>query len=389
MKKLLVSMIPIVLAVCGPLPEVATGPGPDGYPLRAHLLASGNTLNFYVDRPAHVAVFMIAPNRGTSVVYPSAGRSRMDGLTYGGFQSVPVSRVRNAEQFSPARGGPAFYFMVASERPLRVEQFGPAGYGLRPAMGAYFTSGNPYNSMAQLVSLVAPDAAYGEVVTDIYVHWPEIVHSSPRWGYVEVRCNSWSFYVPREQVALAYRELCAPFEEHAPEEPEAEPREPREPSEDDPREDDPPAETEPTRMPPTVVAERLGSSTQLEDPEGWERLTRALERGSDAEIERHLAELAQREAFGPGDRRPTAELGRPGGGPSARPAAPPPYVPGVRSRPRAGSDGAATSSPPPPRTNPAPATPAVSRPEPRSDSPPPSAPSAPPSRPQEPEPGSR
>ena len=177
----------LFLGACATLPSPAAGPDRSG-PLDAWIVPhemggmDGSAINFWVSRPAHVAIYQIAPmGGGAMLIYPrhSGGSS----LHYAGFNSgflgTPRSR-RAAAQFAfrPMAGshgsfGPTYYLLVASERPLNVGRYAVSPMALEreiPRMAAMGV-GRLANELTQL-SLGPVPPAHGEWTTDLYVHWP-------------------------------------------------------------------------------------------------------------------------------------------------------------------------------------------------------------------------
>lgn len=279
-------------------------------PLDAHLfvdqgLAGG--LIFDVNQPAHVAIFRIVPGRGTVMLYPRAGYSSSDGFTLGGLERVPMSRRGDTYNFlpSPAGYGPEFYLLVASDEPLR--SFGAFGNRLDRALGVQFASTSAYSTMEQIVSAAVPNLEAGNWTTDFYVHWPEMLHHSPRAGLVEIRCGDYTAWVPLGNVVEATRVLCQQQDQQIPQ--------PSLPG-------DTADVIEPIRRPPAQpVTDRI-ASTQLENPEEWEARRRAAVEGRSIGIdeldaagvpgirERARGDDNFRRSPGLEDRRPGRSTGR-------------------------------------------------------------------------------
>lgn len=273
MRAALALVLSLALAGCA-LPPAADGPAPRYRALRAQILppgfGAGGSVGFHVNRPAYVALFEVTPGAGSSLVYPSPGIGRMDGFSYAGLNTLPWLRRHNAETYHPAFGGmagPRFFFLVASERPLNLAQFGSFGYGLRSAMGARFTSLNAYDAIEEIAELTLPTtAADGSWTSDLYVHWPQALERGGR--AVLVRCNGYAVQVPVEFVVAAQATLCDPRRTE-----EGKPAQPAEPT-------DSASKAQPGRRAPLPKADadaslraRIAASAQLDE----ERAARAAD----------------------------------------------------------------------------------------------------------------
>jgi hypothetical protein len=177
----------LFLGACATLPSPAAGPDRSG-PLDAWIVPhemggmDGSAINFWVNRPAHVAIYQIAPmGGGAMLIYPrhSGGSS----LHYAGFNSgfLGSQRAQRASAqfaFSPMAGslggfGPTYYLLVASERPLNVDRYAVSPMALQSDIPrlASMTVGQLANELTQL-SLGPSAPPHGEWTTDLYVHWP-------------------------------------------------------------------------------------------------------------------------------------------------------------------------------------------------------------------------
>ena len=69
--------------------------------------------------------------KGVSLLYPGYGSGSLTGRVFAG-SHFATSRLTNRAQFTPMRAmsGPTYYFLIASDRPLNVQQFGSFGDGL-------------------------------------------------------------------------------------------------------------------------------------------------------------------------------------------------------------------------------------------------------------------
>ena len=206
------------LSACAIQPGPTDGPRRDR-PLQARILPhSYDGLTFQVNRQSHVALFEIVPGRGTSLVYPSPGLGRMDGFVFAGLHDLNRLVRHNSAQYLPASfatgGGPRFYFLIASEQPLDLDRFGGYGMGLRSAMGRQFAAFNAYGAMETLATMVLPSAVNDDGWTsDMYVHWPEVLHDRRSAGLVPLTCNGYTMYVPFEQLLAVRQAICGPMDE--------------------------------------------------------------------------------------------------------------------------------------------------------------------------------
>jgi hypothetical protein len=177
----------LFLGACATLPSPAAGPDRSG-PLEAWIVPhqmggiDGSSINFWVSRPAHVAIYQIAPmGGGAMLIYPrhSGGSS----LHYAGFNSgfLGSQRAQRASAqfaFRPMAGslggfGPTYYLLVASERPLNVDRYAVSPMALQSDIPrlASMTVGQLASELTQL-SLGPATPPHGEWTTDLYVHWP-------------------------------------------------------------------------------------------------------------------------------------------------------------------------------------------------------------------------
>ncbi|HET7274156.1 MAG TPA: hypothetical protein VFI91_03215 [Longimicrobiaceae bacterium] len=183
--------------------------------LRAQIHATPNGyVDFYVNQDAYVALFEVVPGVGVSVLYPYPGRGRMSGFVYAGMRSIPNIGNRTRDPYWHAstartRTGPRYIYMIASEQPLNVDQFGAFGSSLWSQMGVSFASYSPYRTMEDLTALVVPNLNYGNWTTDVYMIWPNVLYNSPRQGsLVAITCDGHTYYVRRADLARVYRNIC-------------------------------------------------------------------------------------------------------------------------------------------------------------------------------------
>jgi hypothetical protein len=218
------------------LPAGGGGPQTDRYdrssrgysPLDASIIPVGiGGFDFYVDRPAHVAVFRITPGYGTTMVYPAPGLGRSNGLVYSGRHQF--GEWRRSSQYRAPRPystvsrqtgmGPQFYLLVASEQPLEMNRLEANGLGIWHQAGWRFRSQDAHSSMQQLVDIAVPrNARPGSWTTDMYVHWPEVLDAPlrDRERRVILTCDGRSYSVPINMLDHARRTLCPVVDEMGP-----------------------------------------------------------------------------------------------------------------------------------------------------------------------------
>ncbi|HET7321774.1 MAG TPA: hypothetical protein VFI96_04695 [Longimicrobiaceae bacterium] len=217
MRSALAALSLLFLGACYITHQPAVQPLPTRAPLEAHIvpMGFGGPLHFYVNRSAYTALFSITPGAGVSLVAPYAGSGTMDGRVFAGLHSV-YPRVNNRNQYSFAsmgfggNYGPTYFFLIASERPLNLRQFGSYGFGLRSQLGLQFTSYDAYNTMEALAQRTLPVAADdGTWTTDMYVYWPDVIYSEPSQGLVLLQCGNYAVYVPAPYLNIVRAKLCA------------------------------------------------------------------------------------------------------------------------------------------------------------------------------------
>ncbi|MBA4158713.1 MAG: hypothetical protein H0X65_14730, partial [Gemmatimonadetes bacterium] len=186
----LVLFVPLSACSLPSVPGNAPGRHADRF-LDARLFPVGaGGVSFHVTRPAHVAVFVIDPRWGPSLVYPRFGGAR--GQLYAGTHTVWESGRRafaggsGASSAYPYSGAswasyssrtmqPRVYYLIASERPLQTERYAASPYALRGALGHAGIMAS-HRMLDDLARLVVPNHAAGNYVTDTYVEWPDQRH---------------------------------------------------------------------------------------------------------------------------------------------------------------------------------------------------------------------
>jgi hypothetical protein len=218
MRSLLAATLFLVLGACS-LPQEGRSRAFAPYaPIEARITAmtpSGPL--FHVNRPAYVAMFYIAPGSGVSMLYPGFGSGSLDGRVFAG-SHFGNQRINNRDMFAFASrasfGQPRFYFLIASDRPLNVKQFGTFGSMLHARLGTSFMSMSAYNTMEDLAQLALPSLVNdGSWTTDMYVDWPSVISREPARGHVYVRCSGYEMYVPIEHLMAVQAAICEPLEE--------------------------------------------------------------------------------------------------------------------------------------------------------------------------------
>jgi hypothetical protein len=157
-----------------------------------------------LSRPAHIVLFEIRPGAGVMLVSggePGASRRPIEA----GYSTIPVHnwlwQLHRGRGVSTAGyvGGPRFFLLVASDRPLPVDAFGYDAFALRRELGyREAESFNPFSTMDRLLDLVVPAGWEGEVVTDVWVDWGTPRHElrlTMESAWVRISCNdgSWRF----------------------------------------------------------------------------------------------------------------------------------------------------------------------------------------------------
>jgi hypothetical protein len=156
-------------------------------------------------------MFYIAPGSGVSMLYPGFGSGSLDGRVFAGTHFAS-RRLMNREQYiftAGSVGAPRFYFLIASDRPLNVQQFGGLGTALHSRLGNSFASFSAYSTMEEIARLTLPSLADdGSWTTDVYVDWPAVISREPTRGSVLMRCNGYEMYVPFEYVPMVQAAVC-------------------------------------------------------------------------------------------------------------------------------------------------------------------------------------
>jgi hypothetical protein len=288
----------LTLSGCYGNPGPSGSPSPHAAPISAQIIPSspGIGMRFHVNRPAYAALFQIVPGAGVSQVYPALGTGNMDGHVYSGYTSLSTLRVVNVEQYAPvplAAGGPRFYFLITSDRPLDIKRFGTFGYGLRRELGLQFTDFNAFETMERIAELTIPAPVDQQSwSTDFYVDWPNVLYREPVAGMalVPLRCGSYQMWVPMNRVMEADARICHPNTVQSPQQPQS-PADSTGVTEPAPRSPTPPAskpeapKAADQRTATSTIREHVRESAQLEtsgsddaaarDRPGWQRVMEA------------------------------------------------------------------------------------------------------------------
>lgn len=352
------ALLPLLMLAACSLPQQPESRAFTRYaPLQAHITATtASGPLFHVNRPAYVAMFYIVPGSGVSMLYPGFGSGSLDGRVFAG-SHFASPRINNREQYIFTAGlssRPRFYFLIASDRPLNVQQFGAFGHGLQSRLGTGYHSFSAYSTMEDLARLTLPNLGNeGSWTTDMYVDWPSVISREPSSGWVLVRCNGYEMYVPYSRVSLVRQVICEARND-------AERRIDREDGEElvRPKTRKPlPPETDEaaerarvsSRKAREALIDRVSSSTQLSEPIGRDALGIGSEIGrtgsrvrpragessgseSRGSVGRGSAEGVTTRASGPARQAPSA---RPSGEATAAPA----------SRPSSGGTASPSSRP--------------------------------------------
>lgn len=267
----------LTLGACHLAPQSSSYDAPSYAPLRARIYAAGGDggamgrVLFHVSRPAYVALFEIHPGAGVSLVHPGFGTGSLDGRVFSGMHSV-LPRRMNLEQYHYVGNRypqPRFFFLVASDRPLGVDEFGRHGVRLPRLLGSQFASISAYDTMERLAELAVSDLENdGSWATDFYVEWPQVIYDRPARDRVLISCNGYSMYVSMAYLALVQEQICSRDREVAEPQP-AQPdsTKPATPSPRKPLPEDPEhVETRPqNREARQRLMEKVASSAQLQE----------------------------------------------------------------------------------------------------------------------------
>lgn len=211
MRPVLAAAVLLTLSACA-LPQQRSRTFTPYAPLDARITTTVNgRALFNVNRPAYVAVFYISPGQGVSMVYPGYGSGSLSGRVFAGTHFASA-RFANRAQFAPERAamsGPRYYFLIASDRPLNVQQFGAFGDGLWSQLGTSFSSFSAYSTMEELAELTLPALVNdGSWTTDFFVVWPSVIFPEAGPRRVLVRCNGYVMYVDASYVARVQSMIC-------------------------------------------------------------------------------------------------------------------------------------------------------------------------------------
>ncbi|MGH7477272.1 MAG: hypothetical protein ACRELD_13445, partial [Longimicrobiales bacterium] len=170
--------------------------GPE--PLEARIWADQTgRISYWTNRAAYVAVFEVWPGRGVGMIHPAwAGQQQQH---TSGFRWVNTYNrsfrwaYHLTTQISRIAPQPRYLLVVASDRPLQVEQFVARPYALYSALGmAAFSAYRTFDTMEQLAQLALDPGS--EWAVDYYTIWPSSVRDYR--DYRIVTCRGSSFFVP-------------------------------------------------------------------------------------------------------------------------------------------------------------------------------------------------
>lgn len=156
-------------------------------------------VRFYVNQPAHVAVFEIVPGRGVSLLFPQY--ASQTNFVRGGFYTSPRGLQSGRlfyQSVSPfdRYPEPRYYFLIASRYPLALGQMLSSAGAVRSVLGwQRFTGRDAYGTMELLSRAIVPaydaEAQSDSWISDVYVVWPSSRrYSSVFSSYDAFRCSN-------------------------------------------------------------------------------------------------------------------------------------------------------------------------------------------------------
>ncbi len=169
MRRLAVAVSMLLVAACSRPPSEASGPRPVPR-LQAGLVPPMRGFGLYVNQPAYLALFDITPGAGIGLVYPQMGRE-----LHSVVQPGPRWLTRGAVPYMPANyvepviAPVHYFFLVASRRPLNIDEY--VGYPdyLREKLGNVTFTGSAFHSMKALVEEVVPVQPAEDWTTAVYL----------------------------------------------------------------------------------------------------------------------------------------------------------------------------------------------------------------------------
>ena len=318
-------------------------------PLEARILPFGG-LSFVINRPAHVAIFEIVPGRGVSLLYPAYEHE--NALIRSGYHNPVGTLSRTTGRWfyssvgwSTGWEGPRYLYLVASARPLRIDNLMHSPSAVRSFLGlTAFTSHNAFATMESLTWEVLPFQSDADWATDVYVQWPAAPRSSYLAQRVRIQCADGRILL----VPISYGSTSCPGDSRVAME----------------QAGDRPDGEKPQRRRPRVLP--------IEGDDGRTGATRATGEASDVDPRSIERRRAKSRGTGATRAEPSAGAEGPRGGregqrarPESRPEREPRRAPETRSTPDRTSAPAPRTTPERPAPQP---SPAVSRPAPQPSS---------------------
>ncbi|MGH7482934.1 MAG: hypothetical protein ACRELV_12335 [Longimicrobiales bacterium] len=171
---------------------------------------------FYTNRPAHVAVFEVVPERGVGLAYPSfGGQSRLvSGVRYLSYGFDSYRWAYQTQSFASLSPRPYYYLLVASDAPLRIDDFVGSPFALRRALShTRYVAWRPFETMESLTQMVLPASRGAEYAVDVFTVWPQQMIPRNDSGYRLLNCNGRLIRVPAVMLLQVVR-ACATQQEN-------------------------------------------------------------------------------------------------------------------------------------------------------------------------------
>lgn len=212
----LLPVLAVLLSACN-VPFQEPVDFPRHRPLEARIAPgdhSSRQVRFHLSRPAYVAVFEVVPGAGVTVLYPSRGSAGR--RLRSGWHSPSAHAARSAWRYgSRGDGRPRYLYLLASDRPLRIEPFARSPSALRRALGPHaFAGHDPRRTMAMLDDLVLGAGFDQDWTRDVYMEWPEQRRREERVAY---RCSTGQVIrVPSTATRADVQRICGRFKPSTP-----------------------------------------------------------------------------------------------------------------------------------------------------------------------------
>jgi hypothetical protein len=193
-RRSLVAAALALTAACAGTTPVASTAGELEAPLAARLLSPDyGVLRFSTSRPAYVAVFEVIPGRGSALIYPTAGwqDGRVDGYTQAHLAGYIPGRDYYSNTYLTRFGQlePRYLYMIASERPLRLERLQSSPSSLYRQLGYSRFIGSSFSQTArEIARAVVPQYDSEDWVTDYYMIVPDARTPIRSASVVAIRC---------------------------------------------------------------------------------------------------------------------------------------------------------------------------------------------------------